>query len=194
MITHDNMSTTCLSFAIFPTSCSIRRRITLRSAIERRSWFSPPGRPRWHAQLLLIVPTSMCASHEATQISMMSEFLHYSREKYPNVDGRCRNSVTTRACGCQDGSTLDVNDAHAVALCRSSERRRSYLIESCCEKTNLTFRRKVPDKSRKANREALIFKIGIQDVAGTQAAIEIGLREVASMLPEVNKCEREEVR
>jgi len=28
---------------------------------------------------ILIVPTSMCASHEATQISMMSEFLHYSR-------------------------------------------------------------------------------------------------------------------
>src|SRR5438093_4996016 len=31
---------------------------------------------------VLIVPTSMCASHEAQQISMMSEFLHYKREKY----------------------------------------------------------------------------------------------------------------
>src|SRR6187402_1535509 len=36
---------------------------------------------------ILIVPTSMCASHEAMQISMMSEFMHYSREKFPNVDG-----------------------------------------------------------------------------------------------------------
>src|SRR5215218_9940145 len=36
---------------------------------------------------VLIVPTSMCASHEAMQISMMSEFLHYKREKYPNVNG-----------------------------------------------------------------------------------------------------------
>src|SRR5215203_6358211 len=29
---------------------------------------------------VLIVPTSMCASHEASQIAMMSEFLHYKRE------------------------------------------------------------------------------------------------------------------
>ncbi|PYS98637.1 MAG: hypothetical protein DMF65_10145, partial [Acidobacteria bacterium] len=36
---------------------------------------------------VLIVPTSMCASHEAQQISMMSEFMHYKRERYPNVDG-----------------------------------------------------------------------------------------------------------
>ena len=32
---------------------------------------------------VLIVPTSMCASHEATQISMMAEFMHYDREKFP---------------------------------------------------------------------------------------------------------------
>jgi altronate hydrolase len=36
---------------------------------------------------VLIVPTSMCASHEAQQISMISEFTTYKREKYPNVDG-----------------------------------------------------------------------------------------------------------
>src|ERR687885_133671 len=29
---------------------------------------------------VLVVPTSMCASHEAQQISLMAEFLHYSRE------------------------------------------------------------------------------------------------------------------
>ena len=36
---------------------------------------------------VLIVPTSMCASHEAQQISMISEFTLWSKEKYPNVDG-----------------------------------------------------------------------------------------------------------
>ncbi|NOT47272.1 MAG: altronate dehydratase, partial [Acidobacteria bacterium] len=56
---------------------------------------------------ILIVPTSMCASHEATQISMMSEFMHYSREKYPNVDGVVA-IPHNKGCGCQDGSTLDV--------------------------------------------------------------------------------------
>src|SRR5919206_4547254 len=36
---------------------------------------------------VLVVPTSMCASHEAQQISVLAEFMHYSRERYPNVDG-----------------------------------------------------------------------------------------------------------
>ncbi|HEX8097808.1 MAG TPA: UxaA family hydrolase, partial [Pyrinomonadaceae bacterium] len=56
---------------------------------------------------VLIVPTSMCASHEAQQISMMSEFLHYKREKFPNVDGVVA-IPHNKGCGCQDGSTLDV--------------------------------------------------------------------------------------
>ena len=56
---------------------------------------------------VLIVPTSMCASHEATQISMMSEFMHYNREKYPNVDGVVA-IPHNKGCGCQDGSNLDL--------------------------------------------------------------------------------------
>src|SRR5215213_4252558 len=56
---------------------------------------------------VLIVPTSMCASHEAQQISMMSEFMHYKREKYPNVDGVVA-IPHNKGCGCQDGSTIDV--------------------------------------------------------------------------------------
>ena len=56
---------------------------------------------------VLIVPTSMCASHEAQQISMMAEFTLYNREKYPNVDGVVA-IPHNKGCGCQDGSTLDV--------------------------------------------------------------------------------------
>src|SRR6266850_1878609 len=36
---------------------------------------------------VLIVPTSMCASHEAQQISTIAEYTLYNRQKYPNVDG-----------------------------------------------------------------------------------------------------------
>jgi hypothetical protein len=36
---------------------------------------------------ILIVPTSMCASHESQQISTIAEFSLYNREKFPNVDG-----------------------------------------------------------------------------------------------------------
>jgi len=41
---------------------------------------------------ILIVPTSMCASHEATQISMMAEFLHYSRTQIYFQQGELENS------------------------------------------------------------------------------------------------------
>ena len=72
---------------------------------------------------VLIVPTSMCASHEASQISMMSEFLHYKREKFPNVDGVVA-IPHNKGCGCQDGSNLGNYAARAGKLRRSSERRR----------------------------------------------------------------------
>ena len=37
---------------------------------------------------VLIVPTSMCASHEAQQIALLAELTLYDREKFPNVDMR----------------------------------------------------------------------------------------------------------
>src|SRR5262249_16283758 len=36
---------------------------------------------------VLIIPTSMCSSHEAQQIATIAEFTMYKRERYPNVDG-----------------------------------------------------------------------------------------------------------
>src|SRR5262249_37102501 len=56
---------------------------------------------------ILIVPTSMCASHEAQQISIIAEYTLYSRQKYPNVDGVVA-IPHNKGCGCQDGSTIEV--------------------------------------------------------------------------------------
>jgi altronate hydrolase len=139
---------------------------------------------------VLIVPTSMCASHEATQISMMAEFMHYSREKFPNVDGVVA-IPHNKGCGCQDGSTLDVMMRTLANYADHPNVGGVILIDLGCEKTNLTFVEKYLTKREKPIDKP-IFKIGIQDVGGTQAAIEIGLKEVERMLPEVNKCVREE--
>lgn len=139
---------------------------------------------------VLIVPTSMCASHEASQISMMSEFIHYSRENFPNVDGVVA-IPHNKGCGCQDGSNLDVMMRTLANYADHPNVGGVILIDLGCEKTNLTFVEKYL-----TNRESPIlkpvFKIGIQDVGGTQAAIELGLKFVAEMLPEVNKTKREE--
>src|SRR4029453_8096999 len=56
---------------------------------------------------ILIVPTSMCASHEASQIATLAEFTIFSKEKYPEVDGIVA-IPPNRGCGCSDGSNIDV--------------------------------------------------------------------------------------
>lgn len=139
---------------------------------------------------ILIVPTSMCASHEAAQISMMSEFVHYSREKFPNVDGVVA-IPHNKGCGCQDGSTLDVMMRTLSNYADHPNVGGVILIDLGCEKTNLSFVEQYLTKREKPIQKP-VFKIGIQDVGGTQAAIEIGLKEVEKMLPAVNECVREE--
>lgn len=139
---------------------------------------------------VLIVPTSMCASHEATQISMMSEFMQYSRERFPNVDGVVA-IPHNKGCGCQDGSTLDVMMRTLANYADHPNVGGVILIDLGCEKTNLSFVEKYLTKREKPIQKP-VFKIGIQDVGGTQAAIELGLSEVAKMLPIVNECVRRE--
>jgi altronate dehydratase len=60
-----------------------------------------------------------------------------------------------------------------------------------CEKTNLAQVERYLLK-REKSFDKPVAKIGIQDVGGTQAAIEQGLKEVERMLPEVNRIAREE--
>lgn len=140
---------------------------------------------------VLIVPTSMCASHEAQQISMMAEFLHYNREKYPNVDGVVA-IPHNKGCGCQDGSTLDVMLRTLSNYADHPNVGGVILIDLGCEKTNLA----QVEKYLLGNNRSFdkpVAKIGIQEVGGTQAAIERGLKEVEAMLPEVDRAVREEV-
>ena len=85
---------------------------------------------------VLIVPTSMCASHEAQQISMMAEFTLYNREKYPNVDGVVA-IPHNKGCGCQDGSTIDVMLRTLSNYADHPNVGGVILIDLGCEKTNL---------------------------------------------------------
>lgn len=140
---------------------------------------------------ILIVPTSMCASHEAQQISMMSEFLHYKREKYPNVDGVVA-IPHNKGCGCQDGSNLDIMMRTLSNYADHPNVGGVVLIDLGCEKTNLAYVEKYLLRREKSFNKP-VYKIGIQDVGGTQAAIEKGLKAVQEMLPVVNEAQREKV-
>src|SRR5258705_2685550 len=139
---------------------------------------------------VLIVPTSMCASHEAMQISTIAEFTLYDRQKFPNVDGVVA-IPHNKGCGCQDGSTIDVMLRTLSNYADHPNVGGVILIDLGCEKTNLSQVERYLLKREKAFDKP-VAKIGIQEVGGTQAAIQRGLKEVEQMFPEVNLTAREE--
>ena len=162
--------------------------------VSERATFRGFRRPDGRAgtrNFVLIVPTSMCASHEAQQISMIAEFTLYNREKFPNVDGVVA-IPHNKGCGCQDGSNLDVMLRTLSNYADHPNVGGVILMDLGCEKTNLAYVEKYLLKRDKDFNKPFA-KIGIQEVGGTQAAIERGLAEVARMLPEVNRSEREEI-
>jgi altronate hydrolase len=161
---------------------------------ERRETFMGFHRPDGRVgtrNFVLIVPTSMCASHEAQQISIISEYTLWSQQQFPNVDGVVA-IPHNKGCGCQDGSTIDVMLRTLSNYADHPNVGGVILIDLGCEKTNLS----VVEKYLLNREEAFdkpVAKIGIQEVGGTQAAIAQGLREVERMLPELNRATREEV-
>lgn len=140
---------------------------------------------------VLIVPTSMCASHEATQISIIAEYTLWTRQQFPNVDGVVA-IPHNKGCGCQDGSTIDVMLRTLSNYADHPNVGGVVLIDLGCEKTNLAVVEKYLLNREKSFNKPVV-KIGIQEVGGTQAAIAQGLKEVEQMLPEVNRTTREEV-
>lgn len=138
---------------------------------------------------ILIVPTSMCASHEALQISTAAEYTLWSEEKYPNVSG-----VTAiphnKGCGCNDGSTVEVLMRSLANYADHPNVGGVVLIDLGCEKTNMQLMDKYLGSHSLAQGKPLA-RVGIQDIGGTQAAIRKGLEIVGGMLDEVNKTARQ---
>ncbi|HXQ73324.1 MAG TPA: UxaA family hydrolase [Pyrinomonadaceae bacterium] len=161
--------------------------------LDQRATFMGYRRPDGRVgtrNFVLIVPTSMCASHEALQISTIAEFMLYDRLKYPNVDGVVA-IPHNKGCGCQEGSTIDVMLRTLSNYADHPNVGGVVLIDLGCEKTNLAQVEKYLLKRERAFAKP-VAKIGIQEVGGTQAAIQRGLKEVEQMLPLVNETVREE--
>jgi altronate hydrolase len=138
---------------------------------------------------ILIVPTSMCSSHEAQQIATIAEFTLYKRDKYPNVDGVVA-IPHNKGCGCPDGSNVEILLRVLSNYADHPNIGGVVLIELGCEKTNLSVVEQHLDRRQREIHKPLV-RIGVQDVGGTQAAIEHGLKAVEAMLPAVNEARRE---
>lgn len=190
-ITHDNMSDDVPIVRELPEN--LHTAAPDYFPLDQRPTFMGFRRPDGRVgtrNYVLIVPTSMCASHEALQISMIAEFTLHDRVKYPNVDGVVA-IPHNKGCGCQEGSTIDVMLRTLSNYADHPNVGGVILIDLGCEKTNLAQVEKYLLKREKTFAKP-VAKIGIQEVGGTQAAIQRGLQEVEAMLPVVNEVSREE--
>lgn len=189
-ITHDNMTDDVPIVRELPENLHTAPPDYL--SIDERATFMGYRRPDGRVgtrNYVLIVPTSMCASHEALQISTIAEFMIYDRVKYPNVDGVVA-IPHNKGCGCQEGSTIEVMLRTLSNYADHPNVGGVILIDLGCEKTNLSQVERYLLKREKAFDKP-VAKIGIQEVGGTQAAIQRGLKEVEQMLPVVNETGRE---
>jgi altronate hydrolase len=139
---------------------------------------------------ILIVPTSMCASHEASQIATISEYTIFSREKYPQVDGIVA-IPHNRGCGCSDGSNIDVMLRTLANYADHPNVGGVVFIGLGCEKTNLTVMERFLNERHRQLKKPTV-RIGIQDVGGTEASVRRGVEAVTEMLPVVNSLQRTE--
>ena len=140
---------------------------------------------------ILILPTSMCSSHEAAQISMMSEFMLWSRQKYPNVDGVVA-TPHNKGCGCQNGSNLEILMRTLAAYATHPNVGGVVLVDLGCEKTNLGYLDSYLYGEHIDFRKP-VARIGIQAVGGTANAVERGVKSVETLLAQVNEARREPV-
>jgi arabinonate dehydratase len=138
---------------------------------------------------VLIIPTSMCSSHEAQRIATVAEFGLYNRQKYPNVDGIVA-IPHNKGCGCPDGSNVEVLLRVLANYADHPNVGGVVLIELGCEKTNLSVVEHYLQKCERKLAKPLV-RIGVQDAGGTQAAIDSGLQAVEQMLSQVNETRRE---
>jgi altronate hydrolase len=137
---------------------------------------------------ILIVPTSMCASHESQQIATLAEFTLYSRDKFPNVDGVVA-IAHNKGCGCSDGSNIEVMLRTLANYAAHPNVGGVIFIGLGCEKTNLSAVEKYLQKEHLELGKPVV-RFGIQETGGTQAVIDRGLKEVAAMLPVANTATR----
>ena len=141
---------------------------------------------------VLIVPTRMCASHEAAQIAMMAELTQWSRAKFPNVDGVVA-LPHNKGCGCSDGSNLEVMLRTLANYADHPNVGAVLFMDLGCEKTNLTLvGRYLKERGGLATRKPIEW-LGIQELGGTENTIRRGLEIVASMLGEADRTARSEV-
>jgi altronate hydrolase len=161
-------------------------------APDRRARFQGYVRPDGRVgtrNWLLIVPTSMCASHESTQIAMRAEMTLWNEQLYPTVDGIVA-IPHNRGCGCPEGSDVETVLRTLAAYADHPNVGGVVFLHLGCEKTNSSMLAKYIQSQGGLSWKKPTAWVGIQESGGTRAAIDAGLKAVASILPAVAEARR----
>ena len=138
---------------------------------------------------IAVIPTSMCASHEANRIATIAEFTLWDAERFPNVDGVVA-LAHNKGCGTPDGQNVSTILSTLAAYAAHPNVGGVVFLELGCEKTGSSILRDWMERNQRTVTDKPVAWIGIQDEGGTQAAIQRGLAEVESMLAQVNGTQR----
>src|SRR5205085_12149342 len=140
---------------------------------------------------VLVIPTSMCASHESKLIAEDAERRFWSREKFPNVDG-IRAIPHDKGCGCPDGSAVSQTMRVLAAYLAHPNVGGAIVVELGCEKTNLAAFGRFLGGTVEAPAKPVVT-ISVQQSGGTGGTVREGLKRVAELLPIVNETARSRV-
>jgi len=146
---------------------------------------------------VLVVPTSMCSSHEASQIALRAEATGvYTRERYPNVDG-VTATPHTGGCGCAyplAGAPTRGTMENTLRILAQHVRHPNVgavlMVELGCEKTGFAAFDAYFGADLGARYGKPVLRLAIQEIGGTQATIERGLALLPGLLAEANAIAR----
>jgi altronate hydrolase len=148
---------------------------------------------------VLVVPVSMCAAHEASQIALRAEMQgSYSREAYPNVDGVVA-LPHDGGCGCPYPRANETVPGAFVATLRILGQHirhpnvgAALMIELGCEKTSLAAFDKYADGQALSKFYGKpVRRLSIQSCGGTAATIEKGLALIPELLKAADATSRQ---
>lgn len=141
---------------------------------------------------IAVIPTSMCASHEATRVATVAEFTLWSRERYPHVDGVVA-LAHNKGCGTPDGANVRTILSTLAAYASHPNVGGVVFLELGCEKTGSSILRDWMERNGRTVTDKPVAWVGIQECGGTQAAIQRGLREVEGMLERADLARRQPI-
>ncbi len=141
---------------------------------------------------VLVVPTSMCASHEAQRMALTAELTRWNATDHPHVDGVVA-IPHNKGCGSAGQAGQELLLRTLAAYADHPNVGGVVFIDLGCEMASMAKLRHSIASRGGFGWDKPVEWIGIQEAGGTQPAIERGVAAIEAMLPSVGEARRSSV-